>query len=499
MTRPAFLLSLLALFAAACGGGGSSGPTDAPRTPEDTAERFLSLWRDGEYENMYGLISTEAQATIEEQKFVERYEAITEEARITSLDYELGVRPTGDETSVPFTVTFHTSFFGDIDQENSIPLIREDIPVPAASGEEPGSRVEWRVQWSPTLFFAELDERNLVHFFTRVPRRGGIYDRNGRELAVDAAVPVVGIVPEQITDKEATITRLAQALGVPEADVRAKVESEVPSYYFVPVKSLPYGTPPEELIKYNEMFDLGVVVRDETRRVYPNGDSLAHVLGYMTEVTAEELKDLAPRGYQSGDKVGADGLEGELQDELAGERGALLSTLTPEGSISKTIAEKPAAAGKDVFLTINIDVQKTAETSLGDRVGSIVAMDPQDNSVLALASYPRFNPNDFIAGLSQEQVNSLYNDPRQPFLDRPLLAEYPPGSTFKVVTGAAGLEKGGFNTGSTFHCVPVWNRLGDAFAQKNWQAVDPGRLTVAGGLMASCNPVFFDIAATPDP
>jgi penicillin-binding protein 2 len=132
-------------------------------------------------------------------------------------------------------------------------------------------------------------------------------------------------------------------------------------------------------------------------------------------------------------------------------------------------------------------------------VGSIVAMDPQDNSVLALASYPRFNPNDFIAGLSQEQVNSLYNDPRQPFLHRPLLAEYPPGSTFKVVTAAAGLEKGGFDQSSTFHCVPVWNKLGDEFAQKNWQTVDRGWLTVAGGLMASCNPVFFDIAATLDP
>ncbi len=499
MTRPAALLiPALMLLAAGCGGG-SSGPTEAPKTPEDTAERFLSLWKDAEYDNMYGLISNKAQAAIERQKFIERYEAITEEARITSLDYELGVRPTGDETSVPFTVTFHTSFFGDVGQENSIPLIREDVPVPAASGEEPGTRAEWRVQWSPALFFAELDDRNLVHFFTRVPRRGGIYDRNGRELAVDAAVPVVGIVPEQITDKEATITRLAQALAISEADVRAKVESDVPSYYFVPVKSLPYGTPPEELVKYNEMFDLGVVVRDETRRVYPNGDSLAHVLGYMTEVSAEELEELAPRGYQAGDKIGAIGLEGELNDVLAGERGALLATITPEGSISKTIAEKPATAGKDIFLTINIDVQKTAETALGDRVGSIVAMDPQDNSVLALASYPRFNPNDFIAGLSQEQVNSLYNDPRQPFLHRPLLAEYPPGSTFKVVTGAAGLEKGGFDTGSTFHCVPRWTRLGEEFAQNNWQTVDRGYLTIAEGLMASCNPVFFDIAATLDP
>jgi penicillin-binding protein 2 len=119
--------------------------------------------------------------------------------------------------------------------------------------------------------------------------------------------------------------------------------------------------------------------------------------------------------------------------------------------------------------------------------------------VLALASYPRFDPNEFIRGLSAEKFNSLSSDPRQPFLHRPLLAEYPPGSTFKVVTGAAGLEKGGFDTSSTFHCVPVWDKLGEEFKQKNWQSVDRGWLTVAGGLMASCNPVFFDIAATLDP
>jgi penicillin-binding protein 2 len=502
VTRPAALvLAALLLTAAACGGGeGGSGPTEAPRTPEDTAERFLSLWKDAEYDNMYSLISTEAQATIERQRFIERYEAITEEARITGLDYQLGTIATpGEQTEMPFTVTFHTSFFGDLEQENTIPLIREEVTLPAASGEDPETRDEWRVQWSPTLFFTELDDRNLVHFFTRVPRRGGIYDRNGAELAVDASIPVVGIVPEQIIDKEATITQLAAALGMSEADVRAKVEADVPSYYFVPVKTLPYGTPPEDLIKYNDMFALGVVVRDETRRVYPNGDSLAHVLGYMTEVTAEQLVDLGPRGYQPGDKVGAFGIEGQYNDDLAGERGATLATITPEGSISKTIAEKPASPGKDIFLAIDINVQKTAEAALGDRVGSIVAMDPQDNSVLALASFPRFNPNDFITGLTQEQVNSLYNDPRQPFLNRPLLAEYPPGSTFKVVTAAAGLEAAGFNQGSTFHCVPVWTRLGEDFPQKNWQTIDRGWLTIAEGLMASCNPVFFDIAATLDP
>jgi penicillin-binding protein 2 len=150
-------------------------------------------------------------------------------------------------------------------------------------------------------------------------------------------------------------------------------------------------------------------------------------------------------------------------------------------------------------LTIDIDVQLNAEKQLGDRVGSIVAMNPRDNSVLALATYPRFDPNEFITGLSAEKYNALVNDPRQPFLHRPLLATYPPGSTFKVVTAAAGLERGGFSAGSTFHCVPVWTRLGEEFAQKNWQTTDRGWLTVAEGLMASCNPVFFDIAATIDP
>ena len=297
-----------------------------------------------------------------------------------------------------------------------------------------------------------------------------------------------------VSDKETTIARLSQALGVPDPEVRSKVETTLPSYYFIPVKTLPYGTPVDQVIKFQEMVDLGVVVREQTQRVYPNGAAAAHVLGYMTEVTEEQLKDLAAKGYGPGDKIGAFGLEGEKQDLLAGERGGTLATITPEGSIAKQIAEKPAVAGKDIHLTIDIDLQKVAEAQLGDRVGSVVAIDPRDNTILALASFPRFDPNDFIRGLTSEAYNALVNDPRRAFLNRPLLATYPPGSTFKVITAAAGLERGGFTPGSTFHCSPTWNKLGDAFVKNNWQSVDRGYLTVAEGLMASCDPVFYDIA-----
>src|SRR5437667_79826 len=462
MRRALAPLAFLALLAAACGGSGSK-EQEPPKTPEETAERFLSLWKERKYTEMYDFVSSEAKLNIAGDKFVERYKAITEEATITDLDYQLkpSASPGGAEQA--YSITLHTAFFGDIAGENSMSLIQEQIPQPTTSEDKaPQTRKEWRIKWQPSLVFKELDDRSLVHFFTRVPRRGGIYDRNGKELAVDGSVAVIGIVKDFITDPETTIARLTQASGLPEPEIRAKVQHNQPSYYFIPVKTLPYGSPPEEVQKYRDLVDLGVVVREETQRVYPNGASAAHVVGYMTEITEEQLKDLRPKGFEPGDTIGAFGLEGSMDSVLAGERGGLLATVTPEGSIARQIAEKPSVAGKDIQLTIDINVQKKTEAELGERVGSIVVMDPRDNAILALASFPRFDPNAFIRGLSAEEFSALSNDPRQPFLHRPLLATFPTGSVFKVVTLAAGLEKGGFSTSSTIHCPPL--RIANAYS-----------------------------------
>ncbi|HXG36979.1 MAG TPA: penicillin-binding protein 2, partial [Dehalococcoidia bacterium] len=340
--------------------------------------------------------------------------------------------------------------------------------------------------------------KTLVHLFPRIPKRGTIYDRNGQPLAVDADLKVVGVVPDLMNDKELTIASLARALQMPVQEVRSRVDVNVPSFYFVPVQTLPFGTTDDQAQPFFDMKDLGVVVQNKTFRVYPHGDAAAHVLGYMREVTEEQLKELAPKGYGPGDRVGDAGLEGQFETELAGQRGGVLATIAPEGNIVQRITQKPAQAGQDIYLSIDINIQKTAEAALGERTGSVVVLDPRDNSVLALASYPRFDPNDFIKGLTPEAANRLINDPRQPFLHRPLLATYPPGSTFKVVTGAAGLERGGFSTGSTVRCTPLWYGLGAQFVKANWQSVDRGSLTIAQGLMASCNPVFYEVALALD-
>ncbi len=493
----AFLLLLLVVLSACSTSGGqpSSEPdAEPPKTPLETAQRFLELWQEQEYGQMYALASAEARANISKEDFIKRYNAIAEEATITGIDYEFGPNVVDEDTEIPVNITIHTSFFGDIEQGNRITLAREEATLTASPQATPERREEWRLQWSPSLIFTQLDERTLVHFFTEVPRRGSILDRNGKELALDADLPVIGFVPDLITDKEELISALASMLKMSESDVRAQVETDLPSYYFIPIKTLPYGTSTGELEKFYALSDLGVVVREETQRIYPHGDSAAHVLGYMSEVTADQLEELAAEGFGPGDKIGAFGLEAQLDEVLTGERGGTLATITPEGTTARTIAEKPARAGKDITLTLDIDIQKAVEGILGERVGSIIAMDPRDNSVLALASYPRFSPQAITDGLSTEEYNKLANDTRQPFLNRPLLAKYPPGSTFKPVTMAAGLEKGGVSAAETFHCVPVWTGLGEGFEKKNWQNVDRGYLTPAQGLMASCNPVFYEIA-----
>jgi penicillin-binding protein 2 len=494
MRRCFLALIVLALFAAACNEAGDSipsdQPTEVPNSAQETAERFLNLWQDQRYDDMYDLLSDESQLNTDRDTFVSRYEAIADEATITGTDYNVLPQVRSDMEELRYTITIHTTFFGDITETNSIPLVQEETFD--SDGASEGS--QWQVQWSPSLIFRALDDRSLVHFFTRVPSRGAIYDRDGNELAVDGQLAVIGVVPDLVNDKESVISTLSEMLELPIEQVRTEVESDVPSYYFIPIVTLPFGTADAKIEEFRALVDLGVVVREETQRVYPHGSLAAHVLGYMAEVTSEQLDDLADEGFVAGDKIGASGLEAELDGLLSGERGGLLATVTPEGTISAEIAEKTAVAGKDVYLCLDLAVQKKAEEQLGERVGSIVALDPRDNCLLAMASFPRFDPNAFYRGLTQAEADSLFNDENQPFLHRPLLAEYPPGSTFKVVTLAAGLERGGVSPSDRFHCRPVWDELGEDFEQHNWQSVDRGFLTPSEGLMASCNPVFFDLA-----
>ena len=449
-------------------------------SPYSVMESYLKAWEEGRYGDMYDLLSAAAQASITRDKFVQRYQAITEGSTIlsvkTSFTKDDQLAKSDKQANLPFTVVMTTGRLGEIREDNVLPLVYEQD--------------KWRVNWSPSLIFRELSGDNRILFEPENPVRGTIFDRKGRPLATNGTVVSVGVEPGQIKDEAALLAALQREFQISPDQVKQATQNAQPDW-FVPLKTLSVDQAKAAYQKIGKI--PGVIFRDETARVYPNGSVAAHVIGYMSKVTADDLKTLAAQGYTEDDMVGRAGIEGWAEKTLAGERGAKLSVVTPDGQTVKVIAEKPAKNGQDVYLSIDLDYQKLAEQSLGDQAGSVVMMNVQDNSILALASYPRFDPNQFILGFSDADWKKLNDDPLHPFQDRPVASSYPIGSVFKVVTMAAALDKGGFTPDSPFDCNGKWDGLGNGQILGDWLPQGHGHLTLFQGLEESCDIVFYEL------
>lgn len=464
-------LSWLLLVLSSC----SSKPS-----PYTVMEPYLRAWEEARYGDMYDLLSSSAQASISRERFVERYTAITEGSTIlsvkTSFSRDEKLARADQSAELPFSVAMSTSRLGEIREENLLPVAYE------------GDR--WRVNWRPSLIFRDLGGENRVLFEPEEPVRGSILDRKGRPLATEGKVLSVGVVPGRIEDEAKLLAALEEYLEIPPARAKQAYQ-DAQADWFVPLIDLSAAQAASLRPKLESL--PGVLLREKPARVYPNGDTASHLLGYLGRITAEELKAMASRGYGEDDLVGRSGIEAWAEETLAGEKGGKLSVVTPQGDLVKVIAHKPARDGQDVHLSIDLELQRLAERSLGAQAGSVVILDVRDNSVLAMASYPRFDPNRFITGFSEAEWKQLNDDPRRPFQNRPLASSYPVGSVFKVVTMAAGLEKGGFTPDSPFDCNGRWEGLGDGTVMGDWLPQGHGHLSLSQGLVESCNIVFYEV------
>ena len=441
---------------------------------------YLRAWEQARYSDMYDLLSSQAQASITREKFIQRYTSITEGSTIlsvkTSFNQDEKLAQADKAADLPFSVTMSTARLGEIKEDNVLPVVLEND--------------RWRVNWSPSLIFKDLTGDNRILFEPEDPLRGSILDRKGRPLATKGKVVSVGVVPGQIKDEAALLAALQQQLQLTPAQVRQAIQNAQPDW-FVPLRDISEAQATVVRPKLESL--AGITFREKAARVYPNGSTAAHVIGYMSRVTAEELKTLAPKGYSEDDMVGRSGIEAWAEDTLAGERGGRLSVVTPQGDRVKVIAEKPAKDGQEVHLSIDLDLQKLAEDALGPQAGSVVIMDVRDNSILALASFPRFDPNQFILGFSDADWKKLNDDPLHPFQDRPVASSYPIGSVFKVVTMAAALDKAGFTPNSPFDCNGKWTGLGNGVVLGDWLPQGHGHLTLSEGLVESCDIVFYEL------
>ncbi|MFM9264192.1 penicillin-binding protein 2 [Tychonema sp. BBK16] len=292
----------------------------------------------------------------------------------------------------------------------------------------------------------ERAENNRVRLVPMPANRGHIVDRRGKLLAANNLARSVYLWPKEQTPEQWKVTaeKLSPLLKISAKEILEKLKQVDPLSYR-PVR-LRQAMPPEVFVPLSEQVGQmrGVEVRPEARRYYPEGSLAAHVLGYIGEATQADLK--AHPEYPMGMIVGQMGIEASSNSKIAGVWGDRLIEVNSQNQELRLMGDTPPKPGESVELTIDLEMQKAAENALGNRRGSVVALDVKTGGVLVLASHPTFDPNLFTRKMTKDEWETL-QDPENPFLNRALQG-YPPGSTFKIVTSVAGIESGKFSPDS---------------------------------------------------
>lgn len=400
--------------------------------PAERFSKYIELWNQQKFSEMYDILATSAQKTVSKDEFVSRYEKIYEDLDIKGLQitFEKPEEEEVQEAAVtyPFSVSME-SIAGKIEFKHTATLIEE-----TKNDEE-----SWYLDWDTTYIFPQLEEGDRVGLSYVQAKRGEIQDRNGQPLAMNGDVYEIGIVPASLGDeKEATIAQTASLLEISVEEINNKLNASwVKPEYFVPIKRVLLGD--RDLVA--EVTTLpGVQSKQVEARIYPLKESAAHLTGYIGEITAEELEQLKDKGYSSGDEIGKRGLEQLFDEKLKGENGVTLTIHKVDGS-QEVLAQKEVKDGTDIRLTIDASLQTKVYGQMEGDAGTAAVLHPKTGETLALLSTPGFDPNLLALGATSQQWAALEGDPLQPLLNR-FASNYAPGSVIKPLTAAIGLKEG---------------------------------------------------------
>ena len=334
-------------------------------------------------------------------------------------------------------------------------------------------------------------ENNRVRIVPKAPVRGNIFDRHGKLLATNQKSYSAYLWPKAQKQRNWSKNRdlIARILEIKPKELQEKVEAA--GYNYPSLIPIARNLTPEQITALEEYksqlrwveIDVGKV------RYYPEGKLAAHILGYAGELDSEELQQKKSQGYRLGDVIGKMGIESAYEAQLRGEWGGLKLGVDGAGRIINLLGEKPAASGKNLTLTIDAKLQQAAEATLGTRKGAIVALNPNNGEVLAMASYPSFDPNIFSSTITPQIWRELQSQ-GNPFLNMALRA-FPPASTFKIVTAAAGLESGKYPPNTVLGTYPYISVGGTKF--REWNRRGFGRMGYVSAMAWSSNTFFAQI------
>ena len=403
--------------------------------PEDVLQTFVSYINDKKYEDMYSLLSSKSKANISEEDFIKRNKNIYE--GIEAENFSVDIQSIENENKLA-KVTYKNSMdtmSGHVDFTNTVTL-------------ELNEEKEYKIDWTSNLIFPKLNTEDKVRVKTIEAKRGSILDRNGEYLATNGVASKIGLVPGKMSDnKEENIEKIAELLNMTSAGINSELSaSYVKADTFVPLKTVGKN----EMELKNKLLEIkGIKIIDTDERIYPQGVSTSQLVGYIQPINSEELKEKAKEGYTSSSKIGKYGLERAYESTLRAVNGSEIYIEDANGNKKTSIAKQEQKDGQDVKLTIDSKLQQTVYEQFKDDKSAVVVMNPKTGEVLALASCPSFDSNDFSLGMTTADYKNLTENPDNLLYNR-YLATYAPGSSFKPIIGAIGLTTGAFSADDDF-------------------------------------------------
>ena len=454
------IVAAAVLVAVAAGGGiafavlGGSG-----RTAAETMDEYITALNNGAYDEMYELLDEESQKETDQETFTERNKNIYEGIEASNITVEITDEGSENRTSEQTTQN--------LTYQMKMDTMAGELSFTQTATFHKSGREGYRLSWNDSLIFPHLLATDKIRVETLDAKRGSIYDRNGILLAGEGVVSSVGLVPGKMSeDPSADLEKLAELLDTTVESIQNRLSASwVQEDSFVPIREIKksgldmevlgkaeLNEPSEDSLEGQLLAIPGVMITDASERVYPLGEAAAHLVGYVQNITAEELEEHEGEGYTANSVIGKSGAESLYEEELRGSAGCQIMMVDEEGQQKELILRKEAVDGTDITLTVDADLQQRLYEQYQTDKSVSVAMNPKTGEVLALVSTPSYDNNLFVLGMSENTWNSLNEDEDQPMLNR-FRATFVPGSSFKPVVAGIGLSTGTLDPDEDFGAV----------------------------------------------
>jgi len=349
----------------------------------------------------------------------------------------------------------------------------------------------WKLQLIDSDRYAQMAERNRVRSIPIIAPRGSMLDREGRVLVDNYPSFSVLLLRETPAQMEAALPLIADGLGLALSDLNDQIEAAKSMPQFQPIVIKPEASPSDIAFIESHRADIPLLeMLMVHRRRYPPNGFLSHVSGYVGEVSSGQVQ-ASDSKLRPGDIVGKTGLERQYNETLMGTDGMRRVIVNSVGKEVGRLEQQDAIPGKPIQLTIDYDLQVAAEKALGDRKGAVVVLDPRTGEVLAMASRPTYDPNDFAIRVSREEWNRLNEDRDLPLLNRAIQAQLAPGSVFKIVMSAAMLESDAISDNFTVFCPGYGTFYGRVF--RCWNKNGHGTVGLHQAIVHSCDVFFYNV------